>query len=130
MKTVTRKLRQVYMKTRVYFWLGVIVVLVVFSAHVFGSSPSITQGPWLSSVTRSTAVLSWVTDQACTSATRWGLTPGAHPYTSTGSGNSLVHSWYIAGAPGNSTIYYVVCSSNGVDPETCSSESSFTTSRS
>lgn len=115
------------MKVPVCFGLGVSVLLGLYPVHMFGASPNITQGPWLSGVTRSTALLSWVTDQLSTSIIRWGLFAGSHPYVTGGDGTSLVHSWFVAGAPGNSVIYYLVCSSNGVDPETCSPEGSFTT---
>ena len=106
------------MRRIVYFWLV---------ANLWGQSPAILQGPWLSTVTRSTATLSWVTDLPSTSTIRWGLSPGSHPYVTGGDGASVIHSWFIAGAPGNSAIYYVVCSSNSLGAETCSPEGTFTT---
>src|SRR5579871_306759 len=114
------------MKTFCHLSMGV-TALLGLAACAHGSSPRITDGPWVSNITRSTALLSWVTDQVSNSTVRWGLKPGSHPYGVTGDGKGLIHSWYVSGAPASSTVYYVVCSSNGADPEICSTEGTFNT---
>src|SRR4051812_25472190 len=115
------------MGRRVYFRVGIGMLFSMFCAQMASAARTITQGPWVSNVTRSTALISWVTDQASSSTVRWGFSPGFYPYTGTGALTSMVHSWYLSGAPGNSTIYYVACSGANGGFETCSPEMNFRT---
>jgi hypothetical protein len=105
-----------------------IAFLVAPSRMLSAAPPAITQGPWVTGITRSSAVLSWVTDSSATSKVTWGTSPGSLNNTQAdGGAPTVIHSWYATGLPGGTTIYYQVCSTNS-SGTTCSAPGSFSTS--
>jgi hypothetical protein len=105
-----------------------IAFLVTPSRILSAAPPALTQGPWVTGITRSTAVLSWVTDSSATSKVTWGTAPGSlNNIQADGGVPTVIHSWYATGLPGGATIYYQVCATNS-SGTTCSATGSFSTS--
>jgi hypothetical protein len=111
-------------RIRIALWL---VVLTAGSIVLGAAPPAIAQGPWLSGVTRSTAVFSWVTDVASTSQVKWGTSADSLTNMQSDAGlPTVIHSWYASGLPGGANIYYQICSANS-SGTTCSDTASFKT---
>ena len=107
--------------------VAMIVAFLLAPSRVLSAAPNITQGPWVSGITRSTAVFSWVTDVPASSQVIWGTSSGSLANLQTDSGSqTVIHAWYGSGFPGGATIYYQVCSNSG-SGTTCSDTGSFST---
>jgi hypothetical protein len=97
------------------------------STMLCAAPPAITQGPWISGITRSTAVFSWVTDVAANSQVKWGTSSGLLTNVQSDAGfPTFIHSWFASGLPGGSNIFYQICSTNS-SGTTCSDTASFST---
>ena len=113
--------------------MRVFVLLLLIAQASFAQAPNITQGPYVGTqtISRSSTVISWTTDIASTTKIKWGYNPNALTNISSAvsAGSDIpiwVHSWFISGLKGGTTVYYQVCSTaNAV--EMCSPTNNFAT---
>src|SRR5438270_685754 len=104
-------------------------LFIIFAANLaLAGGPLVVQGPWISGITRSSALFSWVTDiRTGVSIVKWGTASSSLNNISMITGEPIyIHSWYATGLPAGNTIYYQICSRNSSD-ETCSSTGTFNT---
>lgn len=108
-------------------WILFLLALMAPDALLSAAPPNITQGPWVTGITRSSAVLSWVTDIPSTSVVKWGTDSGTLGNTQNDAGiPTVIHSWFATGLPGATTVYYQVCSASAAGTS-CSAVASFVT---
>jgi hypothetical protein len=90
------------------------LILFLTSVCLFAQAPVLVQGPYVGSITRSSAVVSWTTNIGSTTKIKSGYSDGSWTHTDGafvwGSDTSIrVHTWYISGLNAGSTVYYQVC---------------------
>lgn len=126
-KSPDRTFVRVLLEPKVRVLTIVLVGIVTLSSSLAAAPPNITQGPWRTGVTRSTAVFTWVTDGPSTSQIKWGIDSSTLNNVQADAGiPTTIHSWYASGLPGGTQIYYQVCSANTAGA-TCSTVDSFST---
>lgn len=104
---------------------------------VTGSAPDTTgpviSGLSVSSITSSSAVVSWTTNEASTSLVKYDVSANLDLYPFSHSSSTLTTSHSVtvtSGIAPNTTYYYRVCSTDASSNQSCSSENSFTTASS
>jgi hypothetical protein len=83
---------------------------------------AITDGPYISNITRSSAVFVWVTDAYASGEVHFGYTPEALSIIQGQDGNAIIHKATVSGLKAGSLVYYQVCSGG-----TCSATAEFQT---
>ncbi len=108
-------------------WILAAILIAAPVSMLSAQPPNITQGPWVSGITRSSAVFSWVTDIPSTAVVKWGTSSGSLGNTQNDAGQpTAIHAWFATGLPGGATIYYQVCSTASAGTA-CSTPASFST---
>ncbi len=81
----------------------------------------------VSSITSSSAVISWTSDESATSLVEYGLETDTYSLNKSSSSLTTSHSLSPDNLGAGTTYYYRVCSTDAAGNQGCSSESSFTT---
>lgn len=98
-----------------------------FEIHKPDTTPPVISGVNSSSITSSSATITWNTDELSDSRVKYGTISGNYPYTEYDATDVTSHSISLTGLSASTTYYYVV---NSTDPSGNSAESteySFTT---
>jgi len=105
------------------------------SAAVQGGATDTTapviSGIAVSSITTSSAVVAWSTDEDSDSLVKYDVNAdaGFYPFSHSSSTQTVSHSLTVTNSlAASTTYYYVVCSTDGSGNQSCSAENNFTTS--
>jgi len=91
-------------------------------------TPPTISGITVSGISNLQATISWTTSESATSLVEYGVEASSYPFNSSDATLRTSHSRTLTNLGANTTHYYLVCSSDAVGNQACTSEYNFTTS--